>query len=307
MNKQIPQHIDPAEEIYDAAQADMKIEMQKLKDDAESREKDCYAKGAINAFKSVQSSTELQKYALLHRVKQEKEYKKGGLTWKAFCEEVGLSVRRVDEILSDIHPLIKQFSADFVDLSGISFNKIRYLGRSISADSAEITPEGIKVDDEEIIPITPEHKEDIEAYIDNLKSAEKKAKQEAKEEIKAKDRVIKTLHKTIADQEKTLSEYTAKDSQGATGAEKEQLKTLREIKAQFDLFYHAMNIDVNSYLADAPNTVQTEYAGIIAYAAKMVDCLRDEAHERLGISIYPEVSLGEPDWEPQDFSHLSNS
>ncbi len=280
--------VDPATEIYEVAQQDMKAELEKMNQELAAAKEESFALGILKKIQYDNAHNEFLEYAVLHNIKQAKSYKKGGMTWKQFCDALGKSVRRVDEILSDIRPLTEKFSADFADLSGIKFSKIRYLGRSISADSAEITEKGIQVDDD-IIPLTPEHKDDIEAYIDSLKKAESETRQEKEEQVKAKDRVIKALHTTIKDNENELKRYTRDVKPGEISeVEKDQLKGIRDLKGQFEVFLKGMGVDVNMFLYNASEKVKAEYSSLIVYAMKGCESIRDTAHEDFGISIFPQ-------------------
>lgn len=133
------------------------------------------ALGVLQKINYDNSHNEFLEYAVLYNVKESKKYKTGGLTWKEFCESLGKSVRTVDSVLQDITPLIERFSASFADLSGLNFSKIRSLGRSISADSAEIENESIIINDK-AISLNPDNKDEIESAIDSLVEQHKREK-----------------------------------------------------------------------------------------------------------------------------------
>ena len=57
----------------------------------------------------------------------------------------------------------------------------------------------------------------------------------------------------------------------------------------------------NPYLAQASSRIRTEYGAIISYAVKMLEGLRDEAHEELDISIFPELGIDDG-WVQPDLS-----
>lgn len=297
-------NIDPAAQIYDVAQKDMKVELEKMQQDLAAAREESFALGILKKIAYDNAHNQFLEYAVLDHVKQLKLYKKGGMTWKQFCEAIGKPVRRVDEVLGDIRPLIEKFSAEFADLSGIKFSKIRYLGRSISGDCAEITEKGLVVGEDEVIPIDPDHKEDIEAYIDSLKQSETAARKEIEAQKEAHERVTKHLHATINTLEKDITAFKKKDPDGVTGAEKEQLKGIAGLKAQFDLFARAMAPEVNGYLKGASAAVKSEYGSVIAYGSKVLELLRDRAFDELDISIYPAGDLGgqwqQPEWVPPE-------
>jgi hypothetical protein len=290
--------VDPATEIYEVAQQEMKAELAKMKHQIEAAKEESFAMGIIKKIEYDNTHNEVLKYSVLHRIKQAKAYKASGMTWKQFCEALGLSVRRVDEVLDDIRPLIEKFSADFADLAGVKFSKIRYLGRSISAESAEIDQAGIVIDGE-TIPISAEYQDDIEAYIDSLKTSESKTRAEKIEEVKAKDRVIKSLHQTIATQDNDLTRYTNQAKPGElSDVEKDQLKGIEALKGQFDVFGKGMDIDVNLYLYNASDKVKAEYFANLMYARQMIESIWDNAVQEIGISALP--GSGVDDWQPSE-------
>jgi hypothetical protein len=291
--------VDPAAEIYEVAQQEMKAELAKMRDQIEAAREESFAMGVIKKIEYDNTHNEVLKYSVLYRIKQAKGYKTSGMTWKQFCEALGLSVRRVDEVLDDIRPLIEKFSADFADLSGVKFSKIRYLGRSISADSAEIDQNGIVIDGE-TIPISAEYKDDIEAYIDSLKTSEKQTRKETGEEIKAKNRVIKSLHQTIANQDNDLTRYTNQAKPGElSDVEKDQLKGIKDLKGQFDVFNKGMDIDVNLYLYGASEKVKAEYFSSLMYARQMIEAVWNNTVQEIGIAALP-GSDGD-DWQPSEY------
>ena len=292
-------NVDPASEIYEVAQQEMKVELDRMRDDIEAAKEESFALGVLKKIQYDNAHNEFLEHAVLSNIKQAKEYKKGGMTWKQFCEALGKSVRSVDAALADISPLVENFSASFADLSGIKFSKIRYLGRSISADSAEITENGIKVGEDEIIPLHPDHKDEIEAYIDQLRSSEMDARKESQETVRAKERVIKTLHKTIDEQEKTISSFKRIDPEGLSGAEKDQMQGIADLKSQFDLFASAMTPEVNRYLSDAPDRVRAEYFAIITYARQRVEAMWDAAGSEFGFPVFP--GTGDDGWEQPEY------
>ncbi len=291
--------IDPAEEIYEIARKDAGEDLKRMENKIDALKDESFSLGVLKKIQYDNANNRLLEHAVLFKVKKEKEYKKGGMTWMQFCETLGLNVRSVDRALKDIRPLVENFSDKMTDLAGINFNKIRYLGRSTSANVSKISQKGIEIDDR-IIPISEEYRDEIEAYIDDLKAAETKIRSEKKEQIKAKERVIQNLHKTIENQAHDLARY-GKRTEGAqlSALEKDQLKILGEFRNQFNVFATAMAPEANPYLVQASSRIRTEYGTIISYAVKMLESLRDEAHEELGISIFPELG-GDNDWVQPD-------
>jgi hypothetical protein len=175
--------VQAANEIYNAAQQDMKVELEKMRGEMDAVRNDAYSLGILKKIEYDKAHNEMLKFSVLHRIKEEKEYKKGGLTWKQFCEAIGESQRTVDLILKDIKPVVEKFSANFADLSGLPFSKIRYLGRSVSMESANLAENELVVDGT-AIALTLDNKEEIEAAIDTLKETNKRDKVALQDKIK---------------------------------------------------------------------------------------------------------------------------
>ena len=208
--------IEYAKEIYEVAQKEANIKLQKMESELDSIRDESRALGILQKINYDNSHNELIKYAVLFKIKQSKQYKKGGMTWPEFCAAIGESVRTIDENLADVRPLFEKFSAESANLVKVPFSKIRYLGRSISAESAEIKNNALIIDDMEI-PLTPENRDEIEAAIDTLKESHKREKN--------------TLESTISNLEKNQQHIIEAETE-ALKIEKESLvKEVQRLKA----------------------------------------------------------------------------
>ncbi len=176
-------------ETYEIAKEEAEVKVATMHAELESIREESRAIGILQKINYDTAHNELLKYVTLFQVRQNKEYKKGGMTWDQFCEAVGEQRRNVDNKLKDIRPLAEQFSEKFSGLLNVPFNKIRYLGRSISEKFSEIE-NGTLVIDNTPIPLTPDNKDDIEAAIDTLIETHKREKKELKTQLsKAKKHV----------------------------------------------------------------------------------------------------------------------
>jgi hypothetical protein len=152
------------------------------------------ALGVLQKINYDDTHNKLLKYATLLTIKNEKEYRKIGMTWAEFCDSIGDCARNVDRILKDIKPLYDKFLDQTSILLGMPFNKIRYLGRSVSdkvvkTDGDSLVVDGVK------ISLIPENKDEIEALLDNLKETHQREKESLESEIKKikknQDNIIK--------------------------------------------------------------------------------------------------------------------
>jgi hypothetical protein len=194
-------NIAAANEIYNIARKDADNDMAALKGEVEALQHEAHALGILQKIKYDQKHNEMLKYVVLFQVKKNKAYKKGGMTWAKFCEALGEPVRTVDVILEDLRPIVNSFSAESAEMIQVPFNKIRYLGKSVSADSAEIIDGALIIDGAQI-PLSPDNKDEIEAAIDAMKETHQETKKELSTRI---EKLEKHSEKVIAEETKALS------------------------------------------------------------------------------------------------------
>ena len=191
--REVNRALNNAEEKADIQISNMKNEIEAIR--GESR-----ILGFFDKIRYDLSHNEFLKYAALYQIKQKKEYCKKGMTWKEFCDEIGESRKTVEDKIKDIQPVVEKFMADFATFSGVPFSKIRYLGRSIAAESATFDNDNILIDGVKI-PLSPENKDEIIAVIDDLKEAHKKEKEDLLAETK---KLKKNVEKNVEEETKSL-------------------------------------------------------------------------------------------------------
>lgn len=175
--------IEAMEEACEFERRDADTKLQKMKSEIEDIREESKALGVLQMIKYNNAHNELIKYAMLYQVKKSKEYKKSGMTWQEFCDSLGEPRKTIEDKLSDILPLVEKCSADFASFARVPFNKIRYLGRSVAAESANIDNNALIID-ETIIPLTSDNKEEIEAAIDTLIETHKQEKETLQKKLK---------------------------------------------------------------------------------------------------------------------------
>lgn len=198
-----------ANEIYNAGAAVAEAEKKRLMGELPAIREESEAIGALKKIGCDNAYNETLKYMILYRIKQSKDYQKGGLTWVEFCDAIGEPQRTVDRIIEEMKPVYEKFSGNLADLSGYGFNKIRHLGKALSGNLAEIQ-DGVIVFDGEKIPLTPEYKDEIEAILDQLKDGLKEREDEAKAQKKASDRLQAETHKEIVKLNKQVDKLEGK-------------------------------------------------------------------------------------------------
>lgn len=225
---------EAAKEIYSLAQADANNQLAEMREEIEAVREESFGMGALHAIEANIAYNEFLKAMTLYRVKEGKEYRKGGMTWFEFCEARGLDRRRVDEMLADIRSIADTFSANFAGFCGLPFSKIRQLGKQVSAESAQIENNCLVYGDESI-PLTPDHADDIQALIERISDDAKNKLEEAEAQISAKDKVLKSKQDLLNKQERELKKYE-KDAvgRGLTPSEDAFLQQIENLKMSFD-------------------------------------------------------------------------
>lgn len=175
-------------------------ELERVRSEQEAVRDESQAFGILQKIDYDLAHNKMLKFVVLHRIKQAKDYRQGGMTWAQFCEAIGESQRSVDRVLSEIQPIIEAASAKLADFTGMDFSKIRHLGRTLSANLAEIEDGTLVVDDVKI-PLKPENKDDIEALIDNLRESQKKETGELRTKVA---KLEKNLEKVVKEETETL-------------------------------------------------------------------------------------------------------
>lgn len=225
---------DATVEAYKAAKGEFDLQLEKMRVDVEAVRIESQA---IGVFKTLQATTaygELLKAITLHGIKQSKEYKAGGMTWVEFCESQGFEARTVDRMLSDLKPVLDNFSDSVVRFSGMPFNKIKLLGRQISGQLSEIQ-DGCLVYGDESIPLTPEYHDDIQALIERISEEAKEKVEESEAQISAKDKVLKSKQDLLNKQERILKKYEKEAAvMGITPEEDSYIQQINGLKMGFD-------------------------------------------------------------------------
>lgn len=190
--------------------------------------------GKVKTLAYTEAQARFFKLVMLKEVKEKKTYREQyGMTWEQFCEHVGVDRRKLDEQLQDLKPFKAEFSAVFAGFSGLEFHKIKYLGRAVSAESAEIRGNSIIYDGEEI-PVTPEHAEDIQALLERLEESYQQRLEESAAVVRTKEKLIKAKEEVIHRQEKDLRRLEKEaQAKGLTAEEDAFIQRMENLRLEF--------------------------------------------------------------------------
>lgn len=289
--------VEAANQIYKAGAAAAEEEIAKLREDLAVAREESEAIGALKKIRCDIAYNETLKYMILYRIRQSKDYRKGGLTWEEFCDAIGEPKRTVDLIIQEMKPVYESFQANLAQISGYGLNKIRHLGKALSANLAQIE-DGVIVYEGEKIPLTPEYKDDIEAILDQLKDGLKEREEEAKAQKKASDRVATETHKELTKLQKQVDKLEGKAAKkGFTAEEDAFLQDMENMRTILDGYL--LQIDPERMEIDYDTMTPRMRAALITtvdYARKQVLKMYDYAVENYGGSVMmPEVGWQQPE------------
>lgn len=288
--------VEAANEIYKAGKSAAEMEIAKLREDLAAAREESETIGALKKINCDIAYNETLKYMILHRIKQNKDYKKGGLTWDDFCAAIGEPRRTTDQIIEEMRPVYEDFSAKLADLSGYGFNKIRHLGKALSANLAEIQGNEV-VFGGETVPFSPEYKEEFQAFLDQIGDKVKEQENELKAQKKAFDKVQGETHKEMTKLQKQVDKLEGKAaSKGFTAEEDAFLQDMDNKRTLLDGYL--LQIDPERMEIDYDKTTPRMRAALITtldYAKKQILKMHGYAVENYGdVEMMPEEG-----WQPE--------
>ena len=277
-----------ANEIYEVAQRRAKAELEKIKNETDSRVGEARATGILQKIAYDEAHNKMIKYATLYQIKQSKSYKKGGMTWEEFCSSIGESRRTVDEIIEEIKPVYDEFSAKLADLINMPFNKIRYLGRAKLAESANFE-NGCLIFDGQKIQISPENMDEIEAAIDAMKESQKTETDKLKSKIEKLSNNVKKVvqeetkslvveRNALIEQNKRLMAFDPAEKDHTWSVD--QMKIIHETMLEFCGACRRMKMDER--IADDMH-IQGQVEGLMQTVEKTFRMLRNEWDEKFAL------------------------
>lgn len=272
--------VEATREIYRVAREEADIELKKLRSEMEVKGSQREAMGILKKIHHDRAYNNLIEAVVLFRIKENKLYKEGGLNWEDFCEAINIDRREADRIITDIRPIFERFSDNLSSFLGVTFNKIRYLG---------------KVNPDNLSSFVTGDPEETEALIDKLKGEILLQKEEFTAQKKAHERVQADLHKTIVKLEKNLirSQGVLADSD-LSDEEAAFMKQMEALRLAFDgLLINAdpENIEALALERDPSPRIRAAIISTIYYMRMEILKLYDVVEQTYGDAIMnPEQS-----------------
>jgi len=249
--------------------------------------------GKIKGTNFFKTQTEFFNLLMLKQVKDAKEYReKFGMTWEQFCEKVGVKRRTIDLQLEALEPFRQEFLATFANFAGAPVHKIKYLGMAVSEKLATIAENAI-IYNGETIPLDAEHKDDIQALLENLEENHKKQAEETAATIKTKERLLKSKEDVINKMEKEIQrlEKTVVRTD-LTPEEEEALDVLKD--AQTEIMSRLFDCRARFSKKDAPAVAQSSLYFLYIFLQKLAADFRQDLNE-----LYPDAE--QLPWEVTDW------
>ena len=289
-----------ADEIYKAARQQADAEIARLKDEMAAVREESQAMGVLQKIEYDIAHNQMLKYVVLYRVKQAKEYRSGGLTWDQFCEAIGEPRRTADRILAEIQPIMSIISAKLADFTGMDFSKIRLLGKTVSANLAEITEEGSVIVGGESIPLSPDYAEDLQAALERVIETKDALLAEKDANLKTKERLLQDKQKLIERQARDLARYEGEAEAKGLGAEEDAfLKKCAAARISMDGFLSKFDPDLNPLPADATVRMKAALMETLGYFKRVIQATCDTAGD-----LYGDPEMESPGWIPPNLRRV---
>ncbi len=312
-----PKHLKPtdqsvrtAENLINAGKAMVQAELDKLKEYAAAAPLDHQAIGELRMLNHQMAYSGMLRLMILYRIKQSKDYKKGGMTWEQFCDAVGEKDRTLDRLIAEIKPVYEAVSASLATFAGVNPHKIKYLGKAVSAKLAEIN-DGYLVYRDEKIPLTPEHHEEVQALIEQIETDYKTKLEETEATLRANKKIVKQKDDLLVKQEKDLRKFEKRaEGLGLSPEEDAFEQQMENFRLGFDGYMSRIEPtrieELQTFAAPRgedglhPSTsvtprMRAAYITSLTYMLKQVRAAHDTAVEMFG------ADLEEPDegWRPK--------
>ncbi len=273
--------------------------------DREQRIAQCHEMiGQIKTVKMIADFANVGGLVWLKQVKESKVYRDlpGIGTWEDFCKSVGLSRQKVDEDLLNIATFGEQFLANVGGLS-LGYRDLRKLRYLTHDGTITIDAECVRIG-EESIPLDADHKEDLQAAIEQVIETQAQIKEEFEAEKKAHKRVQDLNHKAIVNLQKENDQYAKKAE--ARGLSLEEDGFITRVAGFRDLAQGALialdpNAEDNIIPADMTIRMKTAVIAAIDTIKMQANALYDTVVAQVGdAAMIPGLLEDFSEWEKEN-------
>lgn len=235
------------------------------------------AMGKIMATNFFRAQADFFTMVMLKKVKDSREYLRFGMTWQQFCDRSGIKRRTIDRDLQNLEPFRQDFLGQLANISGVTYNKVKYLGIEAKESLAILANNAITYNGE-TIPVDAEHKEDILALLETIEENHKKKLEEKEAAIRTKDRLIKAKDDVVNRMEKELMRLE-KSVAKSDLTEKEQDGINRLSAVQNDFMGWMSDIEKSIDFHESPKIVLRSLYYLYTFIALVVHQKRMDLNE----------------------------
>ena len=212
-------------------------------------------------------------------------------SWDNFCKYLGKDRRTVDEDLQNLGAFGEHFLETCRQLS-LGYRDLRKL-RQLSHDGAVVIDAEAVVIGDERIPLTPDHKDDLQAALEKLIETKDQLIEEKIATIRANEKVIASKQDLIRRQEKDLARYEKEAAaKGLTPAEDAFIQKCDNARLTIDGFLNQFDPNINPLPADATPRMKATLMHTLAWFKRCIIASFDTAND-----IYGEAEMDD-DWVP---------
>lgn len=245
--------------------------------------------GQIKAADMFGKFANVSSLVWLQQVKESKIYRglPGLGTWEDFCKYIGLSRQKIDLDLQNLATFGEEFLLTVSGLS-VGYRDLRKLRQLTNSGEVVIDAESIVIGGEQI-PLTPDHKEDLQAAIERVIEEKDAVLAVAQTELRIKKKEMESQRDLIRKQERSLSKLE-KDaaSKGITANEDVFLTRLNNSRTVFDgnmLQVDPLRMEDLKDEADPPTPrMIAAYLSELGYRRSQLNTAFDTAYEMFAIT-----------------------
>ncbi len=289
--------VEIVDEIYKTGRERAEAELAEIKSVQADREKRiAQAHQFIGRIQAAKMFTKFGNVSELMWIKDVKEselyrYLPGVETWEKFCNTLGYTSRHINEQLNNL----QAFGADFMETVSdlrVGYRDLRKLRQLTHDGTICIADNLVKIGDESI-PLDPDHRDDLQAALEQVVDAKNQVISEKDLTIKTKDRLLADKQKLIERQEKDLARYEVEaEKKGLTAEENKVIQECRNACTIIDGFLSKFDPERNPLPNNPTPRMKAALMETLGYFKRVVIASFDTAADLYGD---PEL---DDDWIP---------
>lgn len=298
LRKMEKRELDPASEaaleVVEREQG-RELSAKEEQEDRERRIAEAYeVAGRIQALTFVGKVVTVTSLAQLRDLKASKVYKElpNIGTWDKYCEYLGLDRHTIDQQLLNLATFGEEFLVTATEMR-VGYRDLRKL-RQLTSDGSVVIDAEFMVIGEERIPLTPDHREELQAAIEGIFETQGLLQQEVEAQKKAFSRVQADTHKSVTKLQKELDKLSrAAEAKGLTPTEDAFCQKCDNARTTIDGFLNQFDPSINPLPEDATPRMQQTYMHTLAWFKRCILASYDTA-----AAVYGDTEMDSDGWVP---------